>query len=76
MSLILFYVLLFIVAFLYAAVGHGGASGYLALMAIAGIAPELMKPTALMLNLFVSMIAFVQFYRSGYFNWKFYYANA
>ena len=72
MSLILFYALLFIVAFLYAAVGHGGASGYLALMAIAGIAPELMKPTALMLNLFVSMIAFVQFYRSGFFNWKFF----
>ena len=63
----LFYVILFIVAFLYAAVGHGGASGYLALMAIYGIAPEVMKPTALLLNLFVSGSAFVQFYRGNHF---------
>lgn len=72
MELILFYILLFVVAFLYAAVGHGGASGYLALMALWGIAPELMKPSALFLNLFVSIIAFIQFYRNGYFNWKFF----
>ena len=50
-SNIFFYVLLFIVAFLYSSVGHGGASGYLALMAIYGVAPEVMKPTALLLNL-------------------------
>lgn len=72
MMMIVFYLLLVVVAFLYAAVGHGGASGYLALMAIVGVAPALMKPTALMLNLFVSMIAFIQFYRSGYFSWKFF----
>ncbi len=66
-SLYFFYVLLFFVAFLYAAVGHGGASGYLALMAIFGMAPEMMKPTALLLNLFVSFIAFIQFYRGGHF---------
>jgi uncharacterized membrane protein YfcA len=66
-SLYFFYVLVFFVAFLYAAVGHGGASGYLALMAIFGMAPEMMKPTALLLNLFVSLIAFVQFYRGGHF---------
>jgi uncharacterized membrane protein YfcA len=59
----LFYLILFVVAFLYAAVGHGGASGYLALMAIYGIAPDVMKPTALLLNLFVSGSAFLQFYR-------------
>src|SRR6478609_362924 len=63
----LFYILLFIVAFLYASVGHGGASGYLALMAIYGFAPEEMKPTALLLNLFVSMVSFIQFYRGKYF---------
>jgi uncharacterized membrane protein YfcA len=63
----LFYLILFIVAFLYAAVGHGGASGYLALMAIYGIAPEVMKPTALLLNLFVSLTAFLQYYRGQYF---------
>jgi uncharacterized membrane protein YfcA len=66
----IFYTILFVVAFLYASVGHGGASGYLALMAIYGIAPEEMKPTALMLNLFVSMTAFIQFFRGKYFNLK------
>jgi uncharacterized membrane protein YfcA len=63
-------VLLFIVAFLYASVGHGGASGYLALMAIFSIAPDVMKPTALLLNLFVSLTSFIQFYRSGHFKWR------
>jgi hypothetical protein len=66
----LFYVLLFIVAFLYASVGHGGASGYLALMALFNFSPAVMKPTALMLNLFVSMVSFIQFYRGKYFRWK------
>lgn len=66
----LFFLFLFIVALLYASVGHGGASGYLALMAIYGFAPEVMKPTALMLNLFVSLTAFIQFYRGRHFNWK------
>lgn len=69
-GLYLFYVLLFIVAFLYASVGHGGASGYLALMAIYAVSPELMKPTALILNLFVSLIAFIQFYRGKHFHWR------
>lgn len=69
-SVVIFYCLLFLVAFLYASVGHGGASGYLALMAIWGIAPEVMKPTALLLNLFVSLTSFIQFYRGGHFRWK------
>jgi len=69
-TFIIFYVLLFIVAFLYASVGHGGASGYLALMALYGIAPAVMKPTALLLNIFVSLIAFIQFYKAKHFNWK------
>jgi uncharacterized membrane protein YfcA len=67
MAIELFYSILFLVAFLYAAVGHGGASGYLALMALYGIAPDEMKPTALMLNLFVSLTSFIQYYRGGYF---------
>ncbi len=67
---LIFYLLLFTVAFLYASVGHGGASGYLALMAIYGFAPEVMKPTALLLNLFVSLTSFIQFYRGKHFNWK------
>lgn len=66
----IFYILLFIVAFLYASVGHGGASGYLALMAIFGMAPDVMKPTALLLNLFVSLTAFIQYYRGGHFKWN------
>jgi uncharacterized membrane protein YfcA len=69
-GIVLFYSLLFIVAFLYASVGHGGASGYLALMALFSVAPAVMKPTALLLNLFVSSVSFVQFYRGGFFNWK------
>ena len=69
-SFILFYFLLFIVAFLYASVGHGGASGYLALMAIFAVSPAVMKPTALLLNLFVSSTSFIQFYRGGHFKWK------
>lgn len=63
-----FSLLLFAAAALYAAVGHGGASAYLALMALAGFAPEHMRPLALVLNLFVSSIAFVQFRRTGAFN--------
>ncbi|UIR56852.1 sulfite exporter TauE/SafE family protein [Sphingobacterium sp. SRCM116780] len=63
----IFYSILFIVAFLYASVGHGGASGYLALMALYGIAPQEMKPTALLLNLFVSLTSFIQYYRGNHF---------
>lgn len=69
-SIIIFYSLLFLVAFLYASVGHGGASGYLALMVIFSIAPEVMRPTALLLNLFVSLTSFIQFYRGKHFTWK------
>ncbi|MES2328826.1 MAG: sulfite exporter TauE/SafE family protein [Bacteroidota bacterium] len=66
----LFFIILFLVAFLYASVGHGGASGYLALMAIYEVAPAEMKPTALLLNLFVSMTSFIQFYRGKYFMFR------
>ena len=59
-----------IVSFLYSSVGHGGASGYLALMALFSFAPEVMKPTALLLNLFVAGIAFYYYYKEGYFNRK------
>jgi len=69
-TLAIFYCLLFLVAFLYASVGHGGASGYLALMALFSVTPEVMKPTALLLNLFVSLTSFIQFCRGGHFRWK------
>jgi hypothetical protein len=67
---IIFYLLLVLVAFLYSSVGHGGASGYLALMAFFSFAPETMRPTALLLNIFVSLIAFIQYYRGGFFRWN------
>ncbi|MGB4398777.1 MAG: sulfite exporter TauE/SafE family protein [Daejeonella sp.] len=69
-NIYLFYCLLFIVAMLYSSVGHGGASGYLALMAVYAFSPEFMKPTALILNLFVSLTSFIQFYRGEHFKWK------
>lgn len=64
----LFLLILPIVAFLYASVGHGGASGYLALMALFSFAPETMKPTALLLNVFVAGIASYHYYKAGFFN--------
>lgn len=64
----LFLSVLPVVAFLYASVGHGGASGYLALMALFSFATETMKPTALLLNLFVAGIAFYHYYKGGHFN--------
>lgn len=70
MEPVIFYILLFLVAFLYASVGHGGASGYLSLMAIFSMSPAIMKPTALLLNLFVSLTAFIQFARGGHFNFR------
>jgi uncharacterized membrane protein YfcA len=69
-SIIFFYILLFLVAFLYASVGHGGASGYLALMAFFAFSPETMKSSALILNIIVSLIAFIQYYHAGQFKFK------
>jgi uncharacterized membrane protein YfcA len=63
-------VLLAAIAFFYASVGHGGASGYLALLAIMGFSSDVTRPTALVLNLFVSAIAFIQFGRAGHFRWS------
>lgn len=62
--------LIFSAAVLYSTVGHGGASGYLAAMALVGLAPGVMKPTALSLNILVSLIATVGFYRSGGLSWS------
>ncbi|MGB1730045.1 MAG: sulfite exporter TauE/SafE family protein, partial [Crocinitomicaceae bacterium] len=66
----LFIIVLPLISFLYASVGHGGASGYLALMALFSFAPEMMRSTALLLNLFVSVIAFYHYYQAGHFNKK------
>lgn len=71
-----FLLLLPIVAFVYAGVGHGGASGYLALMALFLFPPELMKPTALLLNIFVAGISFFAFKKRGHFKWRLFYPFA
>lgn len=63
-------VMIFLAATLYASVGHGGASGYLAAMALLGVAPEVMKPAALTLNVLVAGIATFKFYRVGAFSWR------
>lgn len=63
-------VLLFFAAVLYSSVGHAGASGYLAVMSLFGIAPEVMKPTALVLNIAVASLATYKFYRAGFFQWR------
>jgi uncharacterized membrane protein YfcA len=62
--------LIFLAATLYSSVGHAGASGYLAAMALLGVAPEVMKPTALALNILVALIASLKFYRAGAFSWQ------
>jgi uncharacterized membrane protein YfcA len=59
-----------IAAFVYASVGHGGASAYIAAMALAGIAPAEMRPIALALNVLVSSIATYKFWRAGHFRWR------
>lgn len=66
-------ILLPIVAFLYASVGHGGASGYLALMSIFAFPVTFMKPTALVLNILVSAISFYFYFREKKFEWKVFY---
>jgi uncharacterized protein len=58
------------IAALYSAVGHGGATGYLALMALIGIAPAIARPGALWMNCFVAGWAFLHFRRAGYFEPK------
>jgi uncharacterized membrane protein YfcA len=67
---ILLAVLLLLAALLYASVGHAGASGYLAAMALVGVSPAIMKPTALALNILVALIATFKFYRVGSFSWR------
>ncbi len=62
--------LIFAAALLYSSVGHAGASGYLAAMALFGLAPGAMKPTALALNILVASIATVKYYRARCFSWS------
>jgi hypothetical protein len=59
-----------IVAFLYSAVGHAGASGYIAVMTLFGLAPAVIKPSALVLNILVASLTAYQFWRAGHFSWS------
>ena len=59
-----------VAAFVYASVGHGGASAYIAAMALAGVAPTEMRPIALTLNILVSSLATYKFWRAGHFRWR------
>ena len=72
MDIIPFLIILtiFIVAVLYSSVGHGGASGYLAVMALVAMPAATTRPSALILNVFVAAIGTIQFYRAGYFSWR------
>ncbi|WP_299128170.1 sulfite exporter TauE/SafE family protein [uncultured Winogradskyella sp.] len=74
--LLLFIIILVVVAFIYASVGHGGASGYLALMALFSFPVLAMKPTALTLNIFVSGIAFWFFKKNTYFRLRLFFPFA
>ncbi len=62
--------LIFVMAVLYSSVGHGGASGYLAAMALMGVSAAVMKPSALVLNVLVSTIATIRFGQAGWFSWR------
>lgn len=62
--------LILAVAVLYSSVGHGGASGYIASMALIGLAPEVMRPAALLLNVAVASLGSWRFARGGYFSWR------
>lgn len=62
--------LIFAAAALYSSVGHAGASGYLAAMALFNLAQPVMRPTALVLNILVALIAATKFYRAGHFVWR------
>lgn len=58
------------VAFLYSAVGHAGASGYIAVLTLFGLQMAVVKPAALVLNVLVASLTTWQFYRAGYFSWS------
>src|SRR5438128_3626509 len=68
--LVLLFLAVGLIAFLYSSVGHAGASGYIATMTLFGLAPTVIRPTALVLNILVASIGTFQFWRAGYFSWK------
>src|SRR5215212_4514925 len=59
-----------VVAFLYSSVGHAGASGYIAVMTLFGVAAATIKPASLVLNILVASLTAWQFWRAGHFEWR------
>ena len=59
-----------LVAFLYSSVGHAGASGYIAVMTLFGLADQTIRPAALVLNVLVAALTTWQFHRAGHFSWR------
>jgi uncharacterized membrane protein YfcA len=70
---ILFCIALTVVAIAYAAVGQGGATGYIAVMGLVGFGPDVIRPAALTLNVLVSAIGTAQFARAGLLKWRRFY---
>ncbi len=70
LTLAMLLALVFGAAVLYSSVGHGGASGYLAVMALVGLSPLAMKPAALAMNIAVAGLVFARLARAGYFDWR------
>jgi uncharacterized membrane protein YfcA len=68
--LVLLFLAIGLIAFLYSSVGHAGASGYIAMMTLFEIAPAVIRPTALVLNILVASMGAFQFWRAGHFSWK------
>ena len=68
--LVALFVAIGLIAFLYSSVGHAGASGYIATMTLFGLAPAVIRPTALVLNILVASIGSFQFWRAGHFSWR------
>lgn len=62
--------LIFAAAMLYSSVGHAGASGYIAAMALVGTAPTVMRPTALVLNILVATLGTIRWHGLGLINWR------
>jgi uncharacterized protein len=75
-ELFLLAIAVFTIALLFSSVGHGGASGYIAAMSLFDIAPEMIKPTGLVLNILVASISAFQFWRSGFFSWRLFFPFA
>jgi hypothetical protein len=73
-SLILAFFLFLIISAFYSSVGHAGASGYLAIMALLSFAPDTIKPTSLILNIVVASIASVKYLKAGFFDKKIFFS--